>query len=64
VSSLSTTISNLSFSSVSKRLMILRVYTDSSCVPIILPPFRHFRQFAFIHFGIPFPGIRRADNYS
>ena len=29
---------------------------------IILPPFRHFRQFAFIHFGIPFPGIRRADN--
>ena len=21
---------------------------------IILPPFRHFRQFAFIHFGIPF----------
>lgn len=30
---------------------------------IILPPFRHFRQFAFIHLSIPFPGIRRADNY-
>ena len=31
---------------------------------IILPPFRHFRQFAFIHLGVPFPGIRRADNDS
>ena len=31
---------------------------------VILPPFRHFRQFTFINLGIPFPGIRRADNYS
>ncbi|MNE33076.1 hypothetical protein D3C80_1267230 [compost metagenome] len=30
---------------------------------IILPPFRHFRQFAFIHLGVPFTGIRRADHH-